>query len=52
MAKKENELKNVAVRLVEQPSFLSDEKIDSPQAACAWKRIKRLTDVKFFSFEE
>lgn len=33
MAKKENELKNVAVRLVEQPSFLSDEKVDSPQAA-------------------
>lgn len=33
MAKRENELKNVAVRLVEQPSFLSDEKVDSPQAA-------------------
>lgn len=33
MAKKENELKNVAVRLVEQPSFLSDEKVDNPQAA-------------------
>lgn len=33
MTKIENELKNVAVRLVEQPSFLSDEKVDSPQAA-------------------
>ena len=33
MAKKKNELINVAVRLVEQPSFLSDEKVDSPQAA-------------------
>lgn len=33
MARKENELKNVAVRLVEQPSFLSDEKVDSPEAA-------------------
>jgi DNA repair protein RadC len=33
MKKQENELKNVAVRLVEQPSFLSDEKIDSPEAA-------------------
>lgn len=33
MTKKENELKNVAVRLVEQPSFLSDEKIDCQEAA-------------------
>lgn len=33
MAKKQNELKNVAVRLVEQPSFLSDEKISGPEDA-------------------
>lgn len=33
MAKKQNELKNVAVRLVEQPSFLSDEKIGCPEDA-------------------
>lgn len=33
MAKNQNELKNVAVRLVEQPSFLSDEKIGGPEDA-------------------
>ena len=33
MADNQYELKNVAVRLVSQPSFLSDEKIETPQAA-------------------
>ena len=33
MADNQYELKHVAVRLVSQPSFLSDEKIETPQAA-------------------
>ena len=33
MADNQYELKNVAVRLVSQPSFLSDEKIETPEAA-------------------
>lgn len=33
MADNQYELKNVAVRLVSQPAFLSDEKIETPQAA-------------------
>ena len=33
MADNQYELKNVAVRLVSQPSFLSDEKIETPQVA-------------------